>query len=170
MTGNLIKALGEILSGLHADYKFEYDEASAMNIKADAVENDKGLIFIEEILSGTYGQAPTSRFFKCKMTPVSIYFCRFSKELGESGGGGETSLSSGNNLTMTRQAIRDRIECEVLLPFMSQLDEYAKSPSSIISVSNYSFSYPTHSRFDSNEVAIVLTFTITQYSSCRGDL
>lgn len=170
MTGNLIRAIGEICSTLHPDYRFEYDEASAMNIKADAIHNYEGLIFMEEIQQGRYDMPGTGmRFFRQKNTNVSIYFCRFSRTLNEFGGSGQTSESE-RNLTLTRQEIRDRIECEVVLPFMESMDSYQKSKSSTISINSYNFVYPPHSRFDSNEVAIILNFTITQYQTCLGNL
>lgn len=170
MTGNLIRAIGEICSSLHPDYRFEYDEASAMNIKADAMQNYEGLIFMEEIQQGRYDMPGRgARFFRQKNTNVSIYFCRFSKTLNEFGGSGQTPIS-GRNLTLTRQEIRDQIECEVVQPFMESMDSYQRSKSATISINSYNFVYPPHSRFDSNEVAIILNFTITQYSSCTGNL
>ncbi len=170
MTGQLIKKLGDILKSLHADYYFEYDEASAMNVKADAVENSAGLIFIEEVRGGRYRipQNRTQGFFRQKETRLSIYFCRFSKELEPFAGLGNTPLSvqAQHTLTMTRQAIRDRIEEEVVVPFMEAMDEAMRGDLRGYSVGDYYYSYPEFSRFDSNEVPVVLNFTLLQQTPC----
>lgn len=170
MTGQLITELGSILQSLHADYYFEYDEASAMNVKADAVENSAGLIFIEEVRGGGYRipQNRTQGFFRQKETRMSIYFCRFSKELEPFAGLGNTPLSvqAQHTLTMTRQAIRDRIEDEVVIPFMNAMDEAMRRELRGYSVSDYTFTYPHLSRFDANEVAVVLNFSLSQQTSC----
>lgn len=171
MTSNLLKAIGEILSGLHCDYRFEYDEAAAMNIKADAIKNNKGLIFMEEVRRGRYDMnGGKSRFYKTKDTAISINFCRFSPELNEFASDNLATVNERNNLTLTRQTIRDRIECEVIMPFIETLENYVKGPHNSITVSSLEYVYPTHSRFDSNEVCITLNFTITQYNSCWGNL
>lgn len=174
MTGELIKQLECILKSLHADYYFEYDEAAAMNVKADAVRNDAGLIFIEEVRRGRYRipQNRTQGFFRQKETSLSIYFCRFSKELEPFAGLGNTqiSLDAGHTLTMTRQAIRDRIESEVVMPFLDAMDKAMRSTLRGCSVADYNYTYPFRSRFDSNEVAVVLDFTLLQQTSCDGAL
>ncbi len=170
MTGQLIKKLGDILRPMHSDYYFEYDEASAMNVKADAVDNEAGLIFIEEVRGGHYRipQNRTQGFFRQKETQLSIYFCRFSKELEPFAGLGNTPLSvqAQHTLTMTRQAIRDRIEAEVVIPFMNAMDVAMRNDMRGYSVGNYTYSYPHLSRFDSNEVAVVLNFTLLQQTPC----
>lgn len=170
MTGKLIEKLGDILQSLHADYYFEYDEASAMNVKADAVENSAGLIFIEEVRGGRYRipQNRTQGFFRQKETRLSIYFCRFSKELEPFAGLGNTprSVQAQHTLTMTRQAIRDRIEAEVVVPFMEAMDKAFRNDLRGYSVGDYTFTYPHLSRFDSNEVAVVLDFTLLQQTPC----
>lgn len=170
MTGELIKQLECILRPLHCDYHFEYDEASAMNVKADAVKNSTGLIFIEEIRRGRY-RIPQNRaqgFFRQKETNISIYFCRFSKELEPFAGLGTTQLSidAGQTLTMTRQAIRDRIESEVVVPFINSMGRAMRSTLRGFTVGDYNYTYPYRSRFDSNEVAVVLDFTLLQQTPC----
>lgn len=172
MTGQLIKKLGDILKSLHADYYFEYDEARAMNVKADVVENEAGLIFIEEVRGGRYRipQNRTQGFFRQKETQLSIYFCRFSKELEPFAGLGNTPLSvqARHTLTMTRQAIRDRIEVEVVVPFMEAMDKAFRNDLRGYSVGDYDYSYPKVSRFDSNEVAVVLNFKLLQETTCSA--
>lgn len=174
MTGELINQLECILRPLHCDYHFEYDESSAMNVKADAVKNSTGLIFIEEIRRGRY-RIPQNRaqgFFIQKETGVSIYFCRFSKELEPFAGLGTTQLSvdARQTLTMTRQAIRDRIESEVVIPFINAMDKAMRNALRGVTVGDYNYTYPHRSRFDSNEVAVVLNFTLLQQTSCTGTL
>lgn len=170
MTGELIDRLGALLKSLNAGYYFEYDESSAMNLKADAVENDAGLIFIEEVRGGRY-RLPQNRaqgFYRQKETRLSIYFCRFMKELEPFAGLGDTPLSvqAQHTLTMTRQAIRDRIEAEVVIPFMNAIDEAMKRDWRGYTVGDYTFTYPHLSRFDSNEVAVVLDFTLLEQTTC----
>lgn len=170
MTGQLIKKVGNILKSLHADYYFEYDEASAMNVKADAVDNESGLIFIEEVRGGRYRlpQNRTQGFFRQKETRLSIYFCRFSKELEPFAGLGNTPLSvqAEHTLTMTRQAIRDRIEAEVVVPYMEAMDKEMRGDLRDFTVGDYHYSYPEDSRFDANEVSVVLNFTLLQKTTC----
>lgn len=172
MTGQLIKKLGEILQLLSPEYYFEYDEASAMNVKADAVENSAGLVFIEEVRGGRYRipQNRTQGFYREKETRLSIYFCRFSKELEPFAGLGNTPLSvqAKHTLTMTRQAIRDRIEAEVVVPFMEAMDKAMRGELRGFTVGDYTFTYPHVSRFDSNEVAVVLDFTLLQQTPCTA--
>lgn len=174
MTGELIKQLECLLRSLHSDYHFEYDEAGAMNVKADAVKNNAGLIFIEEIRRGRYRipQTRTQGFFRQKETQLSIYFCRFSKELEPFAGLGTTqpSIDAQHTLTQTRQAIRDRIESEVVVPFIDAMEKAMKTSLRGFSVGDYNYTYPYRSRFDSNEVAVVLDFTLLQQSACAGTL
>lgn len=174
MTGELINQLECILRSLHGDYHFEYDEAAAMNVKADAVRNDAGLIFIEEVRRGRY-RVPQSRaqgFFRQKETSLSVYFCRFSKELEPFAGLGTTqpSVDARRTLTMTRQAIRDRIEAEVVIPFIDAMNKAMLTTLRGVTVGDYNYTYPFRSRFDSNEVAVVLDFTLLQQTSCAATL
>lgn len=169
MTGQLIDDLRAILEPLHPDYRFEYDEAAAMNIKADSLDNRAGLIYIEEIQQGRY-RLPQSRaqgFFNIKETAVSVYFIRFSADLDPYAGIGNSPASQAVAFTktQTRQAIRDRIEQEVVMPFMQALHNDAR-----YRVGDFAFSYPPHPRFDSNEVSVLLSFNITQQSSCLETL
>ena len=174
MTGELIARLRGILQSLDCDYYFEYDEASAMNVKADAVTNDRGLIYIEEIRGGRYRvpQTRTQGYFFQKETSVSIYFCRFSKELEPYAGLGNTPASelAAATFTMTRQAIRDRIEAEAVIPFIAALNKAFGGTLRNYSVGDYTFTYPVGSRFDANEVAILLIFTLLQQTSCLNVL
>lgn len=174
MTGDLIRCLRSIIEPLHCDYRFEYDEASAMNVKADSVSNRAGLIYIEEITRGRY-RSPQNRsqgYFFLKETSLSICFCRFSKELEAFASIGTTPLSMAveNTLTMTRQAIRDRIETEVVMPFIAALGRQLPRLLPGSTFGDMAFRYPKPGRFDANEVAIVLEFTITQQASCLDAL
>lgn len=166
--------LRAILEPLHCDYRFEYDEASAMNLKADALAADAGLIYIEEVRRGRY-RVPQNRdrgFFRQKETNLSVWFCRFSRELEPFAAIGTSPLSvaAENTLTWTRQAIRDRIEAEVVVPFIDAMDKALHGRLRGFSVGDYEYTYPYRPRFDSNEVAVVLNFTLLQLSACLGQL
>lgn len=169
MTGQLIDDLRALLSALHPDYRFEYDEASAMNIKADSLGNRAGLIYIEEIRQGRYRipQNRTQGFWKLKETSVSIYFIRFSSELDPYASIGDTPASNALSftLTQTRQAIRDRIEREVVVPFIE-----AMAADTRYTVGDFTFAYPPHPRFDSNEIAVLINFNVIQQNSCIENL
>lgn len=174
MTGEVIHCLRDVLETLHPDYRFEYDEAAAMNLKADAVKNDTGLIFIEEVRGGRY-RVPQTRsqgFFRQKETTLSVSFCRFSKELEPFAGIGTTplSLQAQHTLTGTRQAIRDRIEREVVLPFLEAMERAMRGRLRGTTVGDYTYSYPFRARFDANEVAVVLTFTLLQQTPCISSI
>lgn len=174
MTGELIKDIVSTIHGLNAGYFVEYDEAAAMNVKADTIPNDRGLVFIEEVRRGRYRvpQSASQGYYVSKDTELSIYFCRFSKELQPyaSIGDSPASVAAQRTITETRQAIRDRIESEVVTPFVNALIWGRHGVFEGCTFSDFAVSYPYTSRFDSNEVAVVLSFTITQRSSCFGAL
>lgn len=176
MTGQLINALKEYCESLHLDYQVEYNEASAMNRGADYIANDKGLIFIEEVKNGEIEHPSVTgasrNYFYKKTVSLSIWFCRFSTTLGQSVdyNGSEYDKNAQLKISDTRQFMRNTIEEEVVNPFCLNVARALSDNKVRMSVARFPFAYPTASRFDSNEVSVVLNINITQTSSCPNSL
>jgi hypothetical protein len=156
LPGALIGRIEGIVKSVCPDAVFEYDEASMMNVKADDIERDKSFVYIEELTQSrieTPKGRPASR-----VTPVQIYFCRF-EPLHNDAWHGDTrhSQAAAAKLTVARQAIRDSIENEMVLPVVERISQELQRYSP-----TYTFRYPP-SRFDANEVAVMLEVTITDY-------
>lgn len=169
MTGDLIQTLKDYCSSLHSDYTVEYNNKAAMNKNADYIKNDKGLIFIKSIQSGEYKlpNGASRNYFYRKDVKFEIWFCRFSTTLIPSVDVNYTSYDENVDLCReeTTRYIRNRIEAEVLLPFIEGINKALN-----VTIETLPFEYPTKSVFDSNEVAIVLHLTIKQKATCLSSL
>jgi len=128
--------VNEVVSPL---YPVEYEENRMMNLNADEKSLDARFAYIEEFVSGAYAKG---KFVKQKTTQVQIYFCRFC-EL--------------QNTAMEREALRNQIESEAVLPFMEAYNNSGKFDR----VDIFKF-YTPLPRFDANEVSIMLQFDCKQ--------
>lgn len=131
----MIEQLKAIINDSNENYEVEYEESRMMNLKADEKSLDARFVYIEEFVQGTYEKP---KFHKIKTTRAQIYFCRFCEM---------------HSTAMQRQAIRDQIESEIVLPFM---DNYNVS-GIFQKVETFRFLTPLP-RFDANEVSIMLEF------------
>lgn len=163
LPGALVARIDAITKEACPKAVFEYDENSMLNIKADKVTRQKTCVFMEEI---TTSQIVVPRgSFPTRVTPISVYFLRF-EPYGNTAYEGDTSrgqTASGKKI-IARQAIRDGIEAEVVLPTIAAIKrEFGKYVRNI----NFNLRYPA-TRFDANEVGIVLEISITQ-NVCLDD-
>jgi hypothetical protein len=106
-----------------------------MNVKADEIKRSQPFAYIEEFTKGEYGK---QGFFNQKTVEAQVWFCRFSDM---------------QNTAREREAIREQIEAEIVLPFMS---EYKKE-SGLWQPATWKFFTPPP-RFDANETTIMLLF------------
>lgn len=136
----MVDQLKTLINLSNALYEVEYEESRMMNLKADEKSLDACFAYIEEFVQGTYEKP---KYHKLKTTRVQIYFCRFCEM---------------HNTAIQRNAIRNQIESEVVLPFM---DNYNAS-GLFQKVETFRFFTPLP-RFDANEVSIMLEFDCKQF-------
>lgn len=156
LPGALIGRMEQLVKKVCPESVFEYDEASMINVKIDSVNRDKTFIYIEELQQSRIDINKARPMFR--VTPIQIYFCRFEPFQNDTWHGDtRKELVSQQKLSVARQAIRDRIENELVLPVIAEINETLSqfTPS-------YVFRYPI-ARFDANEVAVLLEVTLTDY-------
>lgn len=123
------------------NYEVTYEESSMMNIIADSLNRDKGVIYIEEYRSGTYN---AEKYGSSKTTHLQIYFCKF------------TEL---HDTALQRENLRKTIEQEAILPFLQAYRaEYLPLNSEQGGV-QFTADVP---RFDANEVSICLKLNVKE--------
>ena len=131
----MLSKLEEIIKRANPSYLIEYEWPNRMNINADEIEYAQPFAYIEEFTHGEYGK---TGYFRHKMTEVNLYFCR---------------LCQFENTAREREAIREQIESEIVIPFM---EEYKKE-TGLNQPERWKFFTPIP-RFDANEVSIMLLF------------
>ena len=167
-TTQLIKTLTAHIQSTNGDYLVEYATKSEANLKADSIPNDGALAVIREIKG--WGMTTPSmkaqgfaRAGYVRTTNVEISFARFSDVVNGYAGLGDTEASAGR-YDQTRMAIQERIECEVVIPFIQDISSKGAFPEPIetgamkVTYENYTM--------DANEVAVTLSFVITQKTTC----
>lgn len=130
-----LQIIEQIIGSLNTGYKFEYEESSMMNVKADDYKRGDSFVYVEEfrqgrITEGRYGG-------KSKEMKLQIYFCKFC-EL--------------HNDARQREKLREQILADIVYPF---IDGYKKA--GYEDVSEWGIYYPLP-RFDGNEVSVMLEF------------
>lgn len=157
LPGALVSRVEELIKQIAPDVVFEYDEASMVNVKIDDVERDKTFAYIEEVETSRI-VADAGRPSR-RITPLSIYFCRFEPFQNDAGHGDTRhSQQAAEKMTPTRQSIRDELETSVVLPFISRvLTTRQRGYTPTITIN-----YPP-ARFDANEVPIEVTIEFTEY-------
>ncbi|MDR1416266.1 MAG: hypothetical protein LBJ57_02450 [Prevotellaceae bacterium] len=134
-----LQKLLSFIESLGVGYKVFYDEAAAMNVKADLLHGGDGFIYIEEWREGTYVK---EKYFSAKTTRIRMRFCKLCALDGEA---------------TEREALREQIEAEAVLPFCK-----AYNASGLFSpVSAWSW-VSSISRFDCNEVSLILSFNLKE--------
>lgn len=157
LPGALVSRVEELIKQIAPDVVFEYDEASMVNIKIDDVTRDKTFAYIEEVETSRIA-ADVGRPAR-RITPLSIYFCRFEPFQNDAGDGNvQVDQEATENNTLVRQQIRDELETSVVLPFISRvLSTRQREYTPTITIN-----YPP-ARFDANEVPIEVTIEFTEY-------
>lgn len=157
LPGALVSRVEELIKQIAPDVVFEYDEASMVNIKIDDVQRDKTFAYIEEVETSRI-VADAGRPAR-RITPLSIYFCRFEQFQNDAGHGDTRhSKQAAEKTTPSRQQIRDELETSVVLPFIARvLSTRQRWYTPTITIN-----YPP-ARFDANEVPIEVTIEFTEY-------
>ncbi|MDR0682026.1 MAG: hypothetical protein LBG15_09305 [Dysgonamonadaceae bacterium] len=131
----MLSRLEEIIKRANPAYTVEYEELSMMNVSADEIKYTQPFAYIEEFTRGEYGK---QRFYNQKTVEAQIWFCRFCQF---------------QSTAREREAIREQIEAEIVLPFM---EEYKKE-AGLFQPETWKFFTPPP-RFDANETSIMLQF------------
>ena len=132
----MLEKLEEIIKQSNPNYVVDYEESSMMNVKADEMPVDRAGVYIEEFRRGKFVDLRFRE--KAKQVVIQIYFFRF--------------VQFQNN-AIEREKVRERIENEIVLPF---IENYNNS-SAFESVPEFGVHYPMP-RFDANEVSVMLEF------------
>jgi hypothetical protein len=142
----LFEKLIKLLEKAAPEYFCTYEEKGLMNITLDTLKREKPYAYIEEFRQGQYTK---ERFFAKKQTRVQIWFCR---------------AANFQQSAKERENTRSRIEQEAVLPF---IDCYEKEPA-FGPVVRWEWATPP-SRFDENEVSIMLQFTCDELKCYYSD-
>lgn len=140
----MIEFLRGLCNAANPTYEFFYNEGAAMNIDTEILARNQGFVYVEEFTGGSF---ILRNGFILKRPKVEIYFCRFADHEETAEG---------------REAIRDQITTEILIPFIKQL----RSPEALrrftrpLEEINFFNAIP---RFDDNEVSILLEFYAPEY-------
>ena len=131
----MLKKIKNIIEQANADYVVEYDEGNMFNIRADGFARGTKYAYIEEFKEGEIDMQ--GNFEKDKLR-LNIYFSEIpEQELNAIG----------------RELIRERIKSEIVKPF---IQSFIASPF-FSSNKIFKYYYPL-SRFDANEVSVMLDF------------
>ncbi|MDR1459460.1 MAG: hypothetical protein LBI60_04535 [Bacteroidales bacterium] len=131
----MLTKLEKIIRDANPSYHIEYEELSMMNVKADEIKYSEPFVYIEEFKQGEYGKAG---YYNQKTTRVELWFCKFCQM---------------QNDAREREAIRNTIENEIVLPFISGY----KKQASLVQPQTWKWFTPPP-RFDANEVSVILQF------------
>lgn len=131
----MLEKIKSIIEQANDDYVVEYDEANMFNIRADGFVRGTKYVYIEEFKEG---ELNLSGYFEMDKLRLNIYFSEIPQvELDALG----------------RERIRERIKAEIVKPFIK---EFIASQE-FISDKVFRYYYPL-SRFDANEVSVMLDF------------
>lgn len=138
----LLEQLKQIAADVVPSYRFEYEATKMENVKAD--DGKFPLIFFEEYVNkdGRYSQ----RYGWKKHQPVELYFLKLAPFQADA---------------VTREALRDEIEVEAVLPFLEGLND-AQVFENIEDVRVTA----VPPMFDSNAVGLLLTFDVV-FNVCK---
>ena len=135
----ILSKIQKICANAVPEYGFEFEHSKMMNVKADNAIFP--LVFFEEYTDGKLTQGMGLK----KSVMVELSFMR---------------LCSMHNSAVEREAIREQIESEAILPFIKALE----SSGEFYPVKEFSC-LPEPPRFDANTVSVMLRFWVT-YRIC----
>lgn len=137
----LIGTMKTIAQGAIPSYRFEFEGRNMENVKAD--DGTFPLIFFEEYVQrdGQY----TARYGWRKRQPVELYFLR---------------LAPLDADAVTREALREQIETEAVLPFIEALNG-----SGVFERVDEVRVVAVPPMFDANAVGLLLSFDVV-YKTC----
>ncbi len=131
----MLEKIKSIIEQANADYVVEYDEGNMFNIRADGFDRGTKYAYIEEFKEG---EIDMQGFFEKDKLRLNIYFSEIP----------EQELNA-----LSRELIRERIKAEIVKPFIKA---FIASPF-FSSNKIFKYYYPL-SRFDANEVSVMLDF------------
>ena len=131
----MLKKIKNIIEQANADYVVEYDEGNMFNIRADGFARGTKYAYIEEFKEGEINMQGN---FEADKLRLNIYFSVIpEQELNAIG----------------REQIREAIKAEIVKPFIKAfIDSHHFSSNKL-----FKYYYPL-SRFDANEVSVMLDF------------
>lgn len=131
-----LQIIENIIDSLNTNYRFEYEESSMMNVRADDYKRGDSFVYVEEFRQGRITEMRYGG--KIKEMKLQIYFCKFC-EL--------------HNNAIEREKLREKILTDIVYPF---INGYKKAGYG--NVAEWGIYYPLP-RFDGNEVSVMLEFT-----------
>ena len=132
---SILSKLQSIAESACPNYTFQFETKNMMNVDAD--DQLFPCIFVDEYYDGRYIKTGNRRY---KQVAVDIHFL---------------DLCDMQNTAMEREAIRERIEREALMPFMEALN----ADGMFLSVDDYSCS-PEPPLFDANAVGLLVRVSL----------
>lgn len=135
----LFEKLIQLLETVNPEYFYTYEEKSLMNVIVDKLTRKQPYAYIEEFRSGKYTK---QKYWRGKQTKIQIWFCR---------------ATNFQNDAIEREKQRVQIEKEVVIPFI----EAYEASNLFGTVDSWEWATPP-SRFDENEVSIMLQFTLQE--------
>ena len=134
----MLEQITELLNNANPDYRVIYQEVAATDMGNEHPAPGDRYAIVEEIFRGKYRR---DLYATDKLTRLRIYFCIFEEALDATG----------------RQEIRDRIEAEIITPFIAAYHAHPE----FRDMENGRFFYP-RPRFEEGETGIVLLFECRQ--------
>ena len=131
----MLEKIKNIIERANADYVVEYDEGNMFNIRADGFDRGTKYAYIEEFKEGEINMQGN---FESDKLRLNIYFSVIpEQELNAIG----------------REQIREAIKAEIVKPFIKAFIDSPHFSSNKL----FKYYYPL-SRFDANEVSVMLDF------------
>lgn len=131
----MLEKIKSIIEQANADYVVEYDEGNMFNIRADGFDRGTKYAYIEEFKEGEINMQGN---FEADKLRLNIYFSVIpEQELNAIG----------------REQIREAIKAEIVKPFIKAFIDSPHFSSNKL----FKYYYPL-SRFDANEVSVMLDF------------
>lgn len=131
----MLEKIQSIIELANAGYVVEYDEGNMFNVRADDFARGTKYAYIEEFKEG---EIDMQGYFEKDKLRLNIYFSEIPKE----------ELNA-----IGREQIRERIKSEIVKPFIKAFIDSSFFSSNKI----FKYYYPL-SRFDANEISVMLDF------------
>lgn len=145
----MLQKIEQLLTQANPCYQVIYEESSLMNVRADQLDETANFVHIEEFRRGIYIDRKYGP--KQKQIVMQLYFSKITQMHANA---------------IQRECLRNQIETEIVLPFISLYEESPWFSPIAASTANpsgitWAISYPLP-RFDANEVSIMLEFTCAE--------
>lgn len=131
----MLEKIQSIIEQANPNYVVEYDEGNMFNVRADDFARGTKYAYIEEFKEG---EIDMQGYFEKDKLRLNIYFSEIPKE----------ELNA-----IGREQIRERIKSEIVKPFIKAFIHSSFFSSNRV----FKYYYPL-SRFDANEISVMLDF------------